>query len=305
MARPFNQTGTIHKKHLKVLLVLGAMILAGTASVVWARKIEIATPKTLNVSKALSATKVHVKGKVVWTGAIPRVEGFSAPISPLTEHLDKPKRHWMNPNTPVINPTGKGVGNAVVFLRHEPIAEPFEFEPARVVTDNFQLRVSQGGVDSKVGFVKTHSQFEILNLQDFFFSLRGRGETFFSIPLASRGKPYARKLEKPGVVTLSSGSGQFWMRSYLFSMQHPWIARCDQDGNFELQNVPEGGQELVVWMPNWNIADREIDAETWEITRLEFFKPLEKSVRFETRGEVENQLPIIQISSKDFEGLKK
>jgi hypothetical protein len=88
-------------------------------------------------------------------------------------------------------------------------------------------------------------------------------------------------------------------------MQHPWITRCDQDGNFELQNVPEGKQELIVWMPNWNIEDREIDAETWEITRLEFFKPLQKVIRFEALSGVENQLATTRISSNEFERLKK
>ncbi|MFZ9822443.1 MAG: hypothetical protein ACO3E9_01390 [Gemmataceae bacterium] len=305
MARPFNQAGTIRKNHHKVLLAVGAMILAGTASMVWARKIEIANAKPLNVSKAMVASKANVKGRVVWSGDIPKVEGFSAPISPLTEHLDKPKRHWMNPNIPKINSNNMGVGSAVVFLKHGPVAESFEFEPVRVITNNFQLGIVQGGVDSQVGFVKTDGQFEILNMQNFFFSLRGRGDSFFSIPLASRGKSYVRKLEKPGMVALSSGSGQFWMRSYLFSMQHPWIARCDQDGNFELQNVPEGKQELIVWMPNWNIEDREVDAETWEITRLEFFKPLQKVIRFEALSGMENQLATTRISSNEFERLKK
>ena len=141
MARPFNQTGTIRKNHHKVLLAVGAMILAGTVSMVWARKIEIANAKPLNVSKAMVASKANVKGRVVWSGDIPKVEGFSAPISPLTEHLDKPKRHWMNPNIPKINSNNMGVGSAVVFLKHGPVAESFEFEPVRVITNNFQLGI--------------------------------------------------------------------------------------------------------------------------------------------------------------------
>ena len=74
---------------------------------------------------------------------------------------------------------------------------------------------------------------------------------------------------------LSSGSGQFWMRGYLFVDDHPYYARTDADGRFTLPKAPPGDYNLVCWMPDWREASHEIDAETRLVTRLTFRPPLQ------------------------------
>jgi hypothetical protein len=56
----------------------------------------------------------------------------------------------------------------------------------------------------------------------------------------------------------------------------PYAARCDKDGAFEIANLPQGKHDFKVWIPNWQVSEKEIDAETWEITRLEFAPPTTK-----------------------------
>jgi hypothetical protein len=99
------------------------------------------------------------------------------------------------------------------------------------------------------------------------------------------------------VVELTSGSGCWWMRAYLFVDDHPYYARTDSRGRFELPRVPPGRYKVVCWAANWIEATHERDPETSRINRLMFRPPVEKvgtvevrpatatTVRFELTGD--------------------
>ena len=222
--------------------------------------------------------KGSVKGQVFWSGPTPIIEGFNGPISPLSEHASKPRLAWANPNAPKINPSNKGIEHAVVFLDVPETNDlnKVSFAPVEVETNHFKMQVNQDGISSPVGFVMLGDGVNFVNKQDFFYSIRARGDAFFSIPLSKKNKPVHRVFTKPGVTTLTTGTGQFWMRSHLFVLTHPYATRCDKDGAFEIANLPQGKHDFKVWIPNWQVSEKEIDAETWEITRLEFAPPTTK-----------------------------
>lgn len=222
--------------------------------------------------------KGSLKGQVFWSGPTPIIEGFNGPISPLSEHADKPRLAWSNPNAPKINSSNKGIEHAVIFL-DAPETNDFNkvsFAPAEVETNHFKMQINQDGTSSPVGFVLLGDGVDFVNKQDFFYSIRARGDAFFSIPLSNKNKPVHRVFTKPGLVTLTTGTGQFWMRSHLFVLTHSYAARCDKDGSFEIANLPPGKHDFKIWIPNWQVSEKEIDAETWEITRMEFAPPITK-----------------------------
>jgi len=265
-------------------------------------KIAIPTPTEPTVfSTSLKPKKstAGIKGQIVWQGILPTVAGFRAPISPLSEHIGNPRLAWPNPSTPKINPKNNGLENAVVTLES---TEPFSinaegFPPIEVETNQFKMLVKQAGVFSPIGFVRQGDSVNFINRQDFFFSIRARGEAFFSIPLSQKNKPVQRSFPSAGVVTLTSGTGQFWMQSHLIILPHTFATRSDKDGLFEISGLPEGKHNFKVWLPNWQITNQEIDAETWEITWLEFAKDLEKT--FSSTASEEPSLEVIKISGSD------
>lgn len=222
--------------------------------------------------------KGSLKGQVCWSGATPIIEGFNGPISPLSEHADKPRLAWANPNAPKINPSNKGIEHAVIFLDVPETNDlnKVSFPPVEVETNHFKMQINQDGTSSPVGFVMLGDGVDFVNRQDFFYSIRARGDAFFSIPLSNKNKPVHRVFTKTGLVTLTAGTGQFWMSSHLFVLSHPYAARCDKDGSFEIANLPQGKHDFKVWIPNWQVSEKEIDAETWEITRLQFAPPITK-----------------------------
>ena len=107
-------------------------------------------------------------------------------------------------------------------------------------------------------------------------------------------------MDRKGVVELSSGAGQFWMRAYLFVDDHPYYARTDAAGGFGLAQVPPGDYDLVCWLPDWREASHELDADTCLVSRLTFRPPLRVVKRVHvTPGQPTTQ--DVTVSQKSFD----
>ena len=218
-------------------------------------------------------------GRVRWEGPAPKVLPFLSPPRPLGEPPRGARRAWDNPNAPLLGPDG-GLGDVVVFLRGvDPTrACPWPWLPPRVELNGYRIHVHQGGPPSRFGFVPQGGPVELLSTDPAAYSLNVRGAAFFTLSFPDPDRPSVRTLRDKGVVELSSGSGQFWMRAYLFVDDHPYYARTGSDGRFTLPLVPEGDYELVCWLPNWHPGRRERDPDSSLTTRL-YFRPAVELVR--------------------------
>jgi hypothetical protein len=218
-----------------------------------------------------------ITGCAVWEGDAPNVVPFRAPVSPFGEAANGPKRDWPNPNAPAVDPKNRRVAGAVVFLRSVDPARsrPWDLPPVRVEIRDYDYRVRQGVVESRTGFVRREDPVEIVSHQAVFHSVRARGAAFFTLAFADPEQPRERVFDRPGVVELSSAAGYFWARAHLFVAEHPYYTRTDAAGRFVLPQVPAGDYELVCWLPDWRVKDRELDSESWQVTRLTFGPPVE------------------------------
>ena len=217
-----------------------------------------------------------LSGRVRWEGPAPKVPPFLSPPRPLGEPPVGARRPWDNPNAPLIGPDG-GLRDVVVFLRGvDPArARPWHLAPVRAELAGYHIHVRQGGQTSRFGFVPRGGVVEMLSTDPAAYSLRVRGAAFFTLSFPDPDRPCVRTLSNKGVVELSSGGGQFWMRAYLFVDDHPYYARTSGDGRFTLPLVPEGDYELVCWLPNWHAERRECDTAMSLTTRLYFRPPVE------------------------------
>lgn len=219
-----------------------------------------------------AATAGTIHGRVTWQGTIPQVPEYRAPVSPGSEHAGQPRRFWPNPNVPRIDPKTKAVAGAVVFLRGvDPRrARPWDHPSVRVELRDYQIHVIQGDHDANSGFVRRGEAMAMVSRQKLFHALRVRGAAFFTRAFPDADQLCNQRLERRGLVELSSGCGYFWMRGWLFVDDHPYYTHSDAEGRFTLPQVPPGRYELVCWLPNWHEASRELDAETALICRLTF-----------------------------------
>ena len=245
-----------------------------------------------------------VEGRATWSGVVPVVPPFQAPVSPLCEQVRGPKRDWPNPNAPIIDPQRRGVGDAVVFLRGvDPRrARPWDLDPVRVELRDYQIHILQGDMDGRLGFVRRGDRIDVESKQNVFHAIQARGADFFALTFPDEGTKRGRILDRGGFVELSSNAGQFWMRAYLFVDDHPYCARTTADGRYALPKVPPGDYDLVCWMPDWREASHEIDADTRLVTRLTFRPPLQvvRRVHIDPQATATVDFPL---SLEQFDGL--
>jgi len=243
-----------------------------------------------------------IRGQVTWQGEVPVVPPIESPINiGAAIPAGKPTLSWKNPNAPVIDAQSRGVGQAVVFIRNVEShrAKPWDLPPVRIEQRDYGIHVRQGDGDALIGFVQRGANVEMMATQPVFHFLRARGAASFALTFPDPNRPRTRRLDKNGLVELSSAAGYSWMRGYLFVDEHPYYCLTDDKGRFELRNVPAGEYELVCWLPNWREASHDRDPESGVVVRLFFKPPLEKArhVVLSARGVGEVHF---QVQTSDF-----
>ena len=258
------------------LAVLGTALLSGCDNV--PAPSDTPTEQPAEIGTDFDATLAgELRGQVIWEGPIPVVPTYRAPVNPGSEHQGDPRRDWPNPHTPRIDQKTWAVADTVVFLRgiDPQRARPWDHPPVRVELRDYQIHVCQGERDGDTGFVRRGETVTLVSRQELFHSLQARGGAFFARAFPDPDHSCTRRLDRAGIVELSSGCGYFWMRGQLFVADHPYYTRTDAQGRFTLPQVPPGRYELVCWLPDWHEAVRERDAETALICRLTFRPPVE------------------------------
>lgn len=63
-----------------------------------------------------------------------------------------------------------------------------------------------------------------------------------------------------------------WMSAYALPLDHPWAAVTDENGNFEIQNLPDGEWEFVVWheVPGYLERSVKIKAQKGQVVQKTF-----------------------------------
>jgi hypothetical protein len=239
------------------------------------------TKPILTVDEAATAFDASdcgtISGRVVWKDNVPSVAPLKSPANPLGGEILRKLQVRPNPNAPVIDPRTKGVGNAVVFLRgvDPKRGRRWHHPPVRVEMRDCQFHLRQGEIDSRFGFVHRGDLVEMVSRDAWLHCLHADGSSFFSYAFPDPDQPLGRRLTQNGIVELTSAAGCFWMRAYLFVDDHPYYARTDAQGRFDLPDVPAGRYEIVCWMPNWRKARHERDPESGLICRFFFKEPVE------------------------------
>jgi hypothetical protein len=227
----------------------------------------------------------HITGQVTWDGAIPSQEIFETIPNPQAGELLQKKQYRPNPNLPRVDSSTRGVGNAVIYLRGiaPSKCKPWDQPPVRVEQQGAEFHILQGNTDSNFGFVHRGDSMAMVSRDRYFHALHADGAAYFSLMFPEPDRPLERKLEKNGIIELTSGAGYFWMRGYLFVDEHPYYTRTDAQGRFSLEQVPPGRYDLVCWLPSWKKASHDRDPESGNIFRLRFQKPMEVSYSIEVK----------------------
>jgi hypothetical protein len=224
-----------------------------------------------------AGTTGAIRGRVVWRGEVPRIPPFQ--VHAYLDYIiaNQIRGEQPNPHVPAIDPDTRGVGQVAIRLGEvaPSRAKPWDHAPVRVLMRRRHLTLAQAREAQPIAFVPRGGEIICVNHDIEYHTLHVRGAAFFTLPFVDAERPTRRRLGKPGLVELSCGAGHFWMRAYLFVLEHPYAALTDADGTFTLEQVPAGTYQLTAWQPNWHVLSRERDPETGLISRIVFAPPVE------------------------------
>ena len=156
--------------------------------------------------------------------------------------------------------------HVVVFLKNAPAVntQPTVVE-IRQRDENFIPRVVAVPVGSEVQFPNDDPIYHNV------FSL-SRVKTF-NLGRFPRGESKSVRITKPGVVKVFCEIHSH-MTATIMAFNHPWFAMVDEDGRFELTNVPPGQREITAWHERLGDTTVPLRVESGRATEADFVLPV-------------------------------
>jgi plastocyanin len=183
-----------------------------------------------------------IKGRVVFNGTAPEPKALRVDKDPEVCAKTPLKSEQL-----VVNPDSKGVRNAFVYIARPTKKNPeavsaasqaaVEFDQKQCTFTPHVIALMKGAkVELKSSDPVNHNVDAHLKVNAKYNNLIPGGKTVEYNPVAAeRG---------PAEVTCDIHS---WMKAYWLIIDSPYFAVTDENGNFEIKNVPAGSQKLTVW----------------------------------------------------------
>jgi len=106
------------------------------------------------------------------------------------------------------------------------------------------------------------------------------GAASYNLPFPFTDRTVTRSMPAAGLVNVRCNGGHAWMNAEILVVPHPYYAVTDENGSFELTDVPPGQYQIVAWHEGWKLEREETafdvltehkirrpifsDPETWE-----------------------------------------
>jgi hypothetical protein len=224
----------------KAVLVAVCVLLAG-----WAKHATAQSAyQVISVTDGGSIT-----GTVKWSGPQPHLVSY--PITKDPQICDPESVKTRDLERLIIGPQG-GVANTVVYLKDVSRGKAFDLPPARRFLDQKHCRY-----EPHILLVPQNAMLEMKSSDSTLHTIHMDGAASYNLPFPFPNQVVSRDMQSPGLVNLKCNGGHVWMNAEMFVAPHPYYTVTDENGKFELTDVPAGEYTIVAWHEGWSIARQE------------------------------------------------
>ena len=190
-----------------------------------------------------------ISGTVKWSGAVPRAAAF--PINKDNAVCDPDSLNVRDLERLIVGSQG-GVANTVVYLKNITSGKAMDIPEPRRFLNQKQCRY-----EPHILLVPQTTTLQMKSSDAVLHTVHMDGAASYNLPFPFPNQIISRTMPWAGLVNLKCNGGHVWMNAAVFVIPHPYYAVTDENGRFELSDVPPGEYEVVAWHEGWNVLRRE------------------------------------------------
>jgi hypothetical protein len=88
----------------------------------------------------------------------------------------------------------------------------------------------------------------------------GVRRTVYNLALPFKDQVIKKPIRVAGLINVKCDAHP-WMRAYVYSTRHPYVAITDADGNFEIRDLPAGKYKVRVWHEGFEDVVQDIEVK--------------------------------------------
>jgi hypothetical protein len=196
-----------------------------------------APPSAAAPAAAPAAGASSIAGKVSFEGTLPAAEKVKTSADPKCQAM-----HPQGLDKKIVDGKDGGLAHAFVWLKSGVTGSyPAPTTPALLNQEGCEYRPHMVAV-------QTGQTITIKNDDDTLHNIHPKPTTNkeFNIGQPRKGMEAQRSFDKQEVMIPVGCDVHPWMRSYISVVDHPFFAITNDDGSFEIKNVPPGDYEVEV-----------------------------------------------------------
>jgi hypothetical protein len=191
----------------------------------------------------------NISGTVKWSGPMPHLASFPITKDPQVCDPDSHKKEDLE--RLIVGPQG-GVANTIVYLRNISSGKAMDIPQARRSLDQKRCRY-----EPHILLVPQNEILQMKSSDPVLHTVHMDGAATFNLPFPFVDRTIKRSMPSAGLVNLKCNGGHVWMNAEMFVIPHPYYAVTDENGRFELSQVPPGTYEIEAWHEGWGVMRQE------------------------------------------------
>jgi hypothetical protein len=190
-----------------------------------------------------------ISGTVKWSGPVPHPATFA--INKDNAVCDPEGHSLRDLERLIVGPQG-GVANTVVFLKNISSGKAMDIPEPRRFLNQKRCRY-----EPHILLVPQSAALQMTSSDPVLHTVHMDGAASYNLPFPFPNQIISRPMSSAGLVTLKCNGGHVWMNAEVFVIPHPYYAVSDENGKYELTDVPPGDYEIVAWHEGWNVSRHE------------------------------------------------